>query len=325
MVSGVAESKNYAEVMHKNKTKTMLTHIVLKVAVMKFSGYFHHTYYPPPLSSVTWTLDYGRTSDYVDSVGYWHVAPHPDAPKTKSRLYYSVNLIPADFVPEWIVNILQKQALGQATAWVKYESEKRARKAALGAGAGGQGGSADDDSAEAGLLETLAALAADNAQVIASLVLGWLAMSLGRMSATGAGARRVVLDPSNENGAVGPPSATNRATVHGGVVYASGQVATQLLRPGKAGGAAARGRVNFKDEARCVLRNLVSALEDAGSDSGRVLRVECLLADMADYVAFNEVYAEFFSDPAIRPARVCFAVKGLPLGARVEVAATAFV
>lgn len=122
MVKGVVKCANYQVVTHPNKTMTIKTHLELKAAIMTFGGYFVHTYYPPPLSSLTWTLDYDRTSDYVDSVGYWHVAP---LSATHSRVFYSVNLIPADWVPSWIVDILQKQALGQAVGWVKIESEKR--------------------------------------------------------------------------------------------------------------------------------------------------------------------------------------------------------
>jgi len=53
MVSGVAECGNYAEVTHRNKTRTLKTHMVFKlVPGWKLGGYFVHTYYPPPLSSV---------------------------------------------------------------------------------------------------------------------------------------------------------------------------------------------------------------------------------------------------------------------------------
>jgi len=52
MVGDVVECGNYEEHTHKNKTQTMKTHLVLKAAIMKFGGYFVHTYYPPPLSSV---------------------------------------------------------------------------------------------------------------------------------------------------------------------------------------------------------------------------------------------------------------------------------
>lgn len=49
-----------------------------------------------------------------------------------------------------------------------------------------------------------------------------------------------------------------------------------------------------------------------------------LLADMGDFAAVNEVYGRSFSaDP--KPARACFAVKNLPLGALVEIEATAVV
>ena len=64
MVSGVSECSNYMEKVHSNKTQTLMTRMVMKAAVMKFEGFFHHTYYPT-LSSVTWTLDYDRTSDFV--------------------------------------------------------------------------------------------------------------------------------------------------------------------------------------------------------------------------------------------------------------------
>jgi hypothetical protein len=124
MVSGVAECGNYHEYTHPNKTQTLFTKMVLKAAMMKFNGYFHHTYYPT-LSSVTWTLDYSKDSDFVDSVGYWYVAKHPQySDGSHSIVYYSVKLLPASWIPAFVVDILKNQALGQATSWVKYESEK---------------------------------------------------------------------------------------------------------------------------------------------------------------------------------------------------------
>lgn len=46
MVSGVSACSNYAEVTHPNGTQTLMTHMVIKAAILKFTGYFHHTYYP---------------------------------------------------------------------------------------------------------------------------------------------------------------------------------------------------------------------------------------------------------------------------------------
>lgn len=46
-----------------------------------------------------------------------------------------------------------------------------------------------------------------------------------------------------------------------------------------------------------------------------------LQADMEDFAAVNAIYGRFF--PQNPPARATFAVKGLPLGAKVEIEATA--
>ena len=45
-----------------------------------------------------------------------------------------------------------------------------------------------------------------------------------------------------------------------------------------------------------------------------------LLADIADFAAFNEVYAKYFTS---KPARSCVAVKDLPKGALCEIEAIA--
>jgi 2-iminobutanoate/2-iminopropanoate deaminase len=47
-----------------------------------------------------------------------------------------------------------------------------------------------------------------------------------------------------------------------------------------------------------------------------VVKTTCFLSDMADFAAFNEVYASYFTE---KPARSCVAVKTLPKGALVEV------
>ena len=50
-------------------------------------------------------------------------------------------------------------------------------------------------------------------------------------------------------------------------------------------------------------------------------KTTCFLADMADFAAFNAVYARFFTEPY--PARSTFAVAALPKAARVEIEAIA--
>lgn len=65
------------------------------------------------------------------------------------------------------------------------------------------------------------------------------------------------------------------------------------------------------------LKNLGSILKEAGSDYSKVIKTTVFLADMADFMAMNEVYSSFFNVPF--PARSAVAVKELPKGALVEV------
>jgi 2-iminobutanoate/2-iminopropanoate deaminase len=69
------------------------------------------------------------------------------------------------------------------------------------------------------------------------------------------------------------------------------------------------------------MKNMGAILKAAGGGYGSVVKTTILLADMQDFAAVNKVYGAFFpSDP---PARATFAVKALPLAARVEIEAVA--
>ena len=70
-----------------------------------------------------------------------------------------------------------------------------------------------------------------------------------------------------------------------------------------------------------MMRNMGAILEAAGSSYDKVVKTTILLVDMADFATVNEVYGRYF--PAAPPARATFAVKALPLGALVEIEATA--
>ena len=77
-------------------------------------------------------------------------------------------------------------------------------------------------------------------------------------------------------------------------------------------------------QAHMVLKNLGAVLKAGGADFDSVMKTTCFLADMADFAAFNEVYASYFTaDP--KPARSCIAAKGLPRGVLCEVEAVAAV
>ena len=58
-------------------------------------------------------------------------------------------------------------------------------------------------------------------------------------------------------------------------------------------------------------------LEEAGTSMANVVKTTVFLADMNDFAAMNEVYAEFFAAPF--PARSAVAIKTLPKGALVEI------
>ena len=95
-----------------------------------------------------------------------------------------------------------------------------------------------------------------------------------------------------------------------GLVFVSGQLP---IDPST--GAFPEGGV--KEQTRQSLTNARAILEAAGLDLRNVVKTSVFLADMADFAAMNEVYAQFFEAPF--PARSAVAVKTLPKGALVEV------
>ena len=74
-------------------------------------------------------------------------------------------------------------------------------------------------------------------------------------------------------------------------------------------------------QAAQVMKNIGALLEAAGCDYTKVVKTTCFLADMADFAAFNQVYAEYFTE---KPARSCVAVKTLPKNVLCEVEVIAY-
>ena len=73
-------------------------------------------------------------------------------------------------------------------------------------------------------------------------------------------------------------------------------------------------------QTRQSLENVKAVLAAAGLGMENVIKTTCFLADMADFVAFNAVYAKYFTN---NPARSCVAVKALPKGVLCEIEALA--
>lgn len=71
------------------------------------------------------------------------------------------------------------------------------------------------------------------------------------------------------------------------------------------------------------LENVKAILEQAGTSMDAVIKTTVFLKDLADFDAFNEVYATYF--PENSPARSCVQVAKLPKDAMVEIEAVALV
>ncbi len=73
---------------------------------------------------------------------------------------------------------------------------------------------------------------------------------------------------------------------------------------------------NITEQTERVMQNLKEVLAAANCTFDNVVKTTCFLSDIADFAAFNEVYAKYITSA---PARSCVAVKSLPKGALVEV------
>ena len=102
----------------------------------------------------------------------------------------------------------------------------------------------------------------------------------------------------------------SQAIVSNGFVFTAGQIGAAADGSGLVGD-------TVEAQTEQVMANLEAILEAAGSSLGAVVKTTCFLSDMADFPAFNEVYAEYFSEN--KPARSTVQVAQLPLNARVEV------
>lgn len=112
---------------------------------------------------------------------------------------------------------------------------------------------------------------------------------------------------SEAPGAIGPYSQAIRT---GNLIFVSGQLPVDPSTGHFAEG-------GIKELTRQSLLNIQHILEEAGTDMSHVVKTTVFLADMADFAAMNEVYAQFFEAPF--PARSAVAIKTLPKNARVEI------
>lgn len=118
-----------------------------------------------------------------------------------------------------------------------------------------------------------------------------------------------IINTDRAPGAIGPYS---QAYEINGAVYTSGQLPVNPATGEMPTGIAAQARQSYE--------NVQAILTAAGSDCEKVFKTTCFLADMNDFAAFNEIYAQYFTS---KRARSCVAVKQLPKGALCEIEAIA--
>ena len=106
--------------------------------------------------------------------------------------------------------------------------------------------------------------------------------------------------------AIGPYS---QAIVTGNLVFTSGQIPLDPATGAVVG-------EDIRTQTEQVMKNLTAVLAAAGTSTDKAVKTTCFLSDMADFAAFNEVYARYITSA---PARSCVAVKTLPRGVLVEV------
>ncbi len=110
--------------------------------------------------------------------------------------------------------------------------------------------------------------------------------------------------------AVGPYS---QAIKINGMVFTSGQIALDPATGDIVG-------TDIKTQTHQVMKNLMEVLKAAGTEQKNTVKTTCFLSNMDDFAAFNEIYAQYFTEA---PARSCVAVKALPKNVLCEVEAIA--
>jgi 2-iminobutanoate/2-iminopropanoate deaminase len=116
-----------------------------------------------------------------------------------------------------------------------------------------------------------------------------------------------IINTENAPAAIGPYS---QAVEMNNTLYISGQIPINPVT-----GKLVEGDITTQTEQ--VLKNIGAILSVAGYAFNDVVKSTCLLSEISNFKAMNEVYARFYNDA--KPARVTFAVKDLPMGALIEI------
>lgn len=115
-----------------------------------------------------------------------------------------------------------------------------------------------------------------------------------------------IIFTENAPQAIGPYS---QAVEINGTLYISGQVPVNPET----------GKIpeGIKEQTEQVMKNIGAILEAAGYTYNNVVKSTCLLSDMDNFQAMNEVYGAYYKENP--PARAAYGVVKLPLGAMIEI------
>ncbi len=116
-----------------------------------------------------------------------------------------------------------------------------------------------------------------------------------------------IISTKNAPGAIGPYS---QAVLSGNTLYISGQIP---INP-ETGKIVAGG---ITEQTEQVMKNIGAILKEAGFSYADVVKSTCLLSDMSNFSAMNEVYGKYYHQNP--PARAAFAVKELPMSVLIEI------
>ena len=116
-----------------------------------------------------------------------------------------------------------------------------------------------------------------------------------------------IISTENAPKAVGPYS---QGVCTNGFLFVSGQIPIDPTTGNFVSG-------GIREQTKQALLNVKAIVEAAGLKMSQVVKATVFLADMNDFVAMNEVYASFFSEPF--PARAAFQAVRLPKDAMVEI------
>jgi len=116
-----------------------------------------------------------------------------------------------------------------------------------------------------------------------------------------------IISTSGAPAAIGPYS---QAVEMNNTLYISGQIPIDPQT-----GKLVEGGITEQTEQ--VFKNISAILEAAGYSFSDVVKSTCLLGNIADFKAMNEVYGRYYTEE--KPARAAFAARDLPMGALIEI------